>query len=149
MAKFPSGAAVGRSRVLWQRAPRNVTLKTALADVRSRLLDAIVHAADTAQIREPVYCLLLVYDLENPEFPPTIAFGFESERRTSRQRYGAEASCHVWNPVELQWHRRSGSELRDAALRRSCRILEVSPGLIRSARFQLWSRKPVTDDPDF
>ena len=72
--------------------------------VEERLGELIPEAVAAAKIRKPAYCLLLVYDWENPEvmLPPDLAVGLASDRSAAAKQHGKDAKYYLWNPADFQ-----------------------------------------------
>ncbi len=91
--------------------------------VEAKLPDAIVKVAELAKVKEPVYCLLLVYDHEVGEdyLPPYLALGTDAER----QAWGPAADKH-WNPAEMKHYQTDGLEYPDDAVKAVCDDLNAA-----------------------
>ena len=101
-----------------QPLPKGVTMKSLAAQIRKHLVKGVGEVVARSKIKEPIYCVVLVYSGEgNPVFPPTIAIGLESQRQKWLKKNGEEAKEMIWNPEEFT-HR--GKEIDDEDYEQAC-----------------------------
>ena len=77
------------------------TLEAMTVAMRRKLLDAIPKVVAKARVKEPAYCLAIVYDSATDELPPRLAIGLESERRAHVSRKGKNAKEVIWEPAKF------------------------------------------------
>ena len=108
----------GTRRPIDQPLPEGVTMKSLAATIRKHLVKGVGEVVARSKIKEPIYCVVLVYSGEgNPVFPPTIAIGLESERQKWLKKHGEDAKEMIWNPEEFS-HR--GEEIDDEDYEQAC-----------------------------
>jgi len=109
---------------LYQPLPKGITVKSLKETVRNRLVALIPELVSATGIREPIYCVALVYDDEgNDALPPTIGIGLESERQRWKTEHRKRAKDFVWNPAEFHHYEKTHTQLSDDALDEACEYL--------------------------
>ncbi len=133
VAVYPVGSPVyprGRSLPVYSRPKRKETLASLGEVVEALLLERIPRAVAAANVRQPIFALVLGYGPENP-LPPVLGLGLESERRQWAKQHGADAGQVLWNPEEYAHTLRPGHEWGDPELVKACDLLNL---LIRQKR---------------
>ena len=111
----------GTSTYSYRRLPEGVTLETLAEKIRQRLLPAVQATAAAANIREPVYCLVLAYDGQGGDaLPPCVGFGLETERKAWLMEHGKRAKDYLWNPAEFAHYEKDHTQLQDEELDADC-----------------------------
>jgi hypothetical protein len=92
--------------------------------VEERLTAAIAERLQSYAATEPVCCVLVAYDAENPGrcLPPLLAIGTVRERDAWIAQHGARAKDYVWNPAEHAIFDRPELRLDDPLLVRTCEL---------------------------
>ena len=90
--------------IVYQRPQRGQTVAALRALVQERLLDVLPEILDgMADEDDPLYCLAMVYDLDDENcLPPVLALGSVAARALLIDEHGEEASNFVWDPEEFQ-----------------------------------------------
>lgn len=121
--------AKGQRTLRFKRPPKGVTLKSIEPIIRERLLSAIKKTVETAEIKQPVYCLALAYEGEgNDVLPPCLGIGLDSERQKWIEERGKDAKDFIWNPAEFTHYEKDHTQLNDKELDKACELLN---GLLR------------------
>jgi hypothetical protein len=115
----------GTRHLLGQPLPNGVTVKSLQAKIEQRLTTQIVEIITNAGIREPIYCVAMVYDDEgNDPLHPALAVGLEGERQKWIQKHGPRARDFLWNPAEFSLYQTPILELReDEDMEMACDLL--------------------------
>jgi hypothetical protein len=71
------------------------------AAMRRKLLEAIPKAVQKARVKEPAYCVAMVYDSATDGLPPRLAIGLDSERQAHISREGEDAKEIIWEPKKF------------------------------------------------
>ncbi len=124
---YPAGSSDyprGGTETLYRRPRKGETIKGLCELVEERLVELIPEVVAAAKIRKPAYCLLLVYDWENPDvmLPPDLAVGLASDRSAAAKQHGQEAKHSLWNPAGFTIFG-EGLELDDRRLAKACELL--------------------------
>jgi hypothetical protein len=78
------------------------TLESLTAAMRRKLLDAIPKALQKAKIKQPAYCVAIVYDTDNDELPPLLAVGLDAQRQAWLADDARGAKALMWNPGDFE-----------------------------------------------
>ena len=117
-------AEVDRSKIKETPLPKGVTLKSLEAEIRPRLIQAIVKTITKLKLKKPVYCLALNYDCEgNPIMPPMLGIGLESERIARLKKGGKDAKFDIWEPEQMSLFGKEETDeviFEDKKLEKSC-----------------------------
>jgi hypothetical protein len=98
------------------------TLMSVLEEIRDKLIELIPEQIELAAPDEPVYCLVLAYNGEEPSglLPPMLGLGLESERQAWLSQGIAKASRTMWNPANFKNYDHEGLWLEDPELSDLC-----------------------------
>ena len=124
---YPAGSSdypQGGTETLYRRPRKGETVKELCGLVEERLVELIPEVVAAAKIRKSAYCLLLVYDWENPDLmlPPDLAVGLASDRSAAAKQHGKDAKYYLWNPAEFAIFGEE-LELDDRRLAKACELL--------------------------
>ena len=145
----------GDVRVVYEAKAKKAGLPALLRTIDERLREVVPATLARLTLTEPVFCLALVYELEQGEvLPPRLAIG------EAAYRAGFDSAERLWNPAEWRLIDTPALALDDPALLEASRAanqLLVEGGKIEPARKLLatlaaelpasaWAGLPVTDD---
>lgn len=113
----------GNRTTIWRRPPKGETVSSLSVLLQKALFDEARTILEGLKLKEPAYCVLLVYDAENDFFPPSIAVGLDSERQRFVQEHARSAAEYIWNPAEFQNFNLSSLEFKVPETLRACELL--------------------------
>jgi hypothetical protein len=89
--------------LIYQRPLKGQTIAALYETIRQRLLDVIPAVlAHMLDAEDPIYCLALIYDLNDENcLPPLLALGSAQARTMLIEEYHIDAQDYLWDPEEF------------------------------------------------